>query len=342
MNDTITAPAPRPPQVQLSATPPVSGAVILVRQTPGGTFAWAASSDAVADAATGTAPNETAAHLSALEAILTHPSHTRRRLTLDVQDTPAGHELADFVTEHLLLMPVTLHSIITPGHRPRFYRAHIALEGVIAPSSPPAEHTPAAPARKQTRVVAATDGSLGLGRADGGWAWVTSNGRWDSGTIKAARILPVEVFAILRLVAAHPTVDSLSIWSDSRSAIALIDAVRSGRTTPTQAIDHLEEDRGFAFALFRILLEHPGDINLQWVAAHRGHLLNETADRLAVQARRAKQLGASREVHTSVQHNIITDLRSGMATGKAARKVSRKEARAKNGCFGPGWATAPS
>jgi ribonuclease HI len=164
------------------------------------------------------------------------------------------------------------------------------------------------------RIVAATDGSRRAlpGYTDCGWAWVTNEGQWYAGTIKASSILAVEVFAILHLVAVHANVDEINIGCDSKDAISLISRVRKGLMSPDEAAHSLNLMSRKDLGKFRRLLKFHGNLNLQWVPSHQGHLMNETADRLAVAARRAVDSASDVETCESIQKNIMADFASGL------------------------------
>lgn len=283
--------------MKLSAEPPVGAGIILVRQTPDGAFAWATGSTVMRRPVLGSADNEAVAHLAALEVFLDHPDHVGHRLTLDVKDNPAGHVIVDFVAEHLPHIPVTARRDLRADGGRMFGDIWDALEALVTPRPEP------------VRIVAATHGSRRPKQPEGGWAWVTTDGRWETGDIRGRKTLAVEVLALLRLVLAHPDADSIHIGCDSKQAIAVIHHLRTGEAGINAAMKDLNLKHPKYLTMMETLINHPAEITFQWVPVDEGYLLSDTAHRLAVQACLALQSGMDKSTFTRLQADIVADFR---------------------------------
>lgn len=289
---------PRPPQVKLTAEPPVGAGIILVRQTHDGAFAWATGSTVTGPPALGTAADETVAHLAALEAFLAHPDHAGRRLTLEVADSPGGQAVVEFAAAHLPHIPVTPHpDPRTVGGR-MFSDISAALAEAVA-ARPPAP----------VRVIAATHGSRQRNRPEGGWAWVTTDGRWCTGDIRHRTALAVEVLAVLRLVMAYPQAASFHIGSTSRPVMVLVHHLRTGEVGAAATMMDLNLKHPGYLTMLETLIHHPAEISFQWAPVNKGYLLSSTAHRLATQARLALQSGMDKSTFTHLQVAIVEEFR---------------------------------
>lgn len=87
----------------------------------------------------------------------------------------------------------------------------------------------------------------------------------------------------------HPVlregVGDLKILTDSKAALEVLDRVSTGSLQPFDDTDSIAECK-------RILGSARGvNISYEWVRGHNGHPLNELADRLAVLARRNREMG---------------------------------------------------
>ncbi|MGH2753652.1 MAG: RNase H family protein [Actinomycetota bacterium] len=134
-------------------------------------------------------------------------------------------------------------------------------------------------------LVGATDGSRGR-RPDGGWAWVTADGRSGHG-VKAGDIVAVELEAVAQLLAGIPREQEMEILVDSKDALDLIQRCHLYRQSGWMT------GRGpvrYASVLKRIDSLLAGrKVRLCWIPAHRGFELNEAANRLALYARRVHE-----------------------------------------------------
>ena len=144
-----------------------------------------------------------------------------------------------------------------------------------------------------SRLTAATDGSADnprTGQGPGGWAWVAAEGTFGWGNRPETTHNRMELTAVLKLLEAHPDrplliqaeyyvinifTDLLNGWRE--------DGIRRGR--PLKNSDLLEQIDA------RLIGR---DVKWERVKAHSGHLLNESADRLAGFARLQGKLGHRR------------------------------------------------
>lgn len=139
-----------------------------------------------------------------------------------------------------------------------------------------------------SRLIAATDGSADQpGRGPGGWAWVTTEGTCGWGNDPETTHNRMELTSVLKLLEAHPDrplliqaeylvinifTDLLNGWREQ--------GIRRGR--PLKNSDLIKQ-------IDALLIGK--DIKWERVKAHTGHLLNESADRLAGFARLQGKLG---------------------------------------------------
>ncbi|AUG29393.1 hypothetical protein CXR34_07935 [Microbacterium hominis] len=127
-------------------------------------------------------------------------------------------------------------------------------------------------------MYAASDGSVHPTYGNGAYSWVTSEGDWHVAR-SHTNILASEVMAIASFVRMFRTQGAYFravLFVDSLNAI---DAVMNGAYVHHKI--H-EEELANARALIRT-----GRLELIWVRSHQGHVLNDVADRLALQRHRA-------------------------------------------------------
>jgi ribonuclease HI len=143
-------------------------------------------------------------------------------------------------------------------------------------------------------VTIATDGACpgnGTDAATGGWGWVTTDGECDSGGEPAPSTNNrMELTAVREALAAYPDcdvriitdskliVDTFTRWLDGWKARGM----RKGDGKPVKNADLI-------LGIDRLLAGRA--VTWQHVRGHRGHILNEAADRLATEAA-ARFIGA--------------------------------------------------
>jgi len=165
-----------------------------------------------------------------------------------------------------------------------------------------------------TRTVY-TDGSARRSRGQGGAAWVDDDGNFAALPVDCGFPVVTEIAAITAALEAIPAwVKKVIIKSDSREAVRTVNEVqRTGSTTcvtkgPTaplrKALDQVSKH---------------ARIEVKWVKGHKGNVLNECADRLAVLARRTHDAGLSQETLDQRAQNVVIE------TFEKIRGVQRNE-----------------
>ena len=140
---------------------------------------------------------------------------------------------------------------------------------------------------KPSPLVIAVDGSRSR-NGDGSWAWINEYGRWDAQAGRYTSILIAEMEGILNAIRAHKGTRPLHILCDSKFAISLAQDALAG----VPAGEHVSN--GAARVMGLIARAGEGrTITIEWVKGHNGHPLNDRADRLAVHARRARDLAGT-------------------------------------------------
>lgn len=152
----------------------------------------------------------------------------------------------------------------------------------------------------QRPLQVATDASVSK-RGSAGIACVDENGRQHTMRLHSRNTVYCELRAI-RMALANFS-GPLRILSDSQSSITLI--TNQDSTARRSHVQALVEQ-------IRTLMANR-DVTLEWVRGHNGHPLNEAADRLAMAARRARELSTPRPIAQQIKQQIVTDLISGAA-----------------------------
>jgi len=114
-------------------------------------------------------------------------------------------------------------------------------------------------------------------------------------TVVAGELLAIEL-AIDRF-----TDRRLHILTDSQSALQYL-----GVTHPDRPLPRDGEATAVADRIRHSLVGR--EVRFSWVRGHNGHLLNETADRLAVAARRAYEAGIPTETRRAIAEQIVEPL----------------------------------
>lgn len=149
-------------------------------------------------------------------------------------------------------------------------------------------------------LVLACDSSRGRGKTVNGCGYVLAYasgaepilGAYTSvsahGGIRAGELAAIRR-GLQSTLTHHPVlrrgIGDLKVLTDSRSALEMLDRVSEGNLQPFDDSDSISECK-------RILGSARGvNISYEWVRGHDGHPLNELADRLAVLARRNREMG---------------------------------------------------
>jgi ribonuclease HI len=139
-------------------------------------------------------------------------------------------------------------------------------------------------------VTVATDGACKKNPGPAGWAWVTEDGRWASGSLRAGTNNIGELLAVLNALQAHAATADLSLLIDSQYVIDSYSkwmdgwARRGWSTAAGAPVANQDIMRALIAARDgRRALGLP-DAKLVKVKGHSGHTLNAWADIKAVEA----------------------------------------------------------
>ena len=131
------------------------------------------------------------------------------------------------------------------------------------------------------RITVATDGSCNCVTRKGGWAWVTDCYGSDSGPESDTTNNAMELTAILQALLAFPHPQPLHIQSDSMYSLDCITKWWKGWEAKGWVKRDGEPVKNKDL-IQRIVVElKERDVTFEHVRGHRGHRLNEMADRLA-------------------------------------------------------------
>lgn len=160
------------------------------------------------------------------------------------------------------------------------------------------------------RLLVATDGSFGSGARTpvGGWSWVDGDGRFQtgSGRVKGGRLgaTVAEVRAVIAALKGHHRSRGLLIRSDSVAAIELAQRLQCGRGVRSSV------PRDEVWGLQRAIAGR--DVAFEWVRGHTGDPMNECADRLAVAARRCRELVVASDTASALLKEIAAEYLAAM------------------------------
>lgn len=179
--------------------------------------------------------------------------------------------LRDAVTDKLdahRFVPADLISMNTSADWAQQTRAHLRDEL--------ARHEQAQFAKRV--IYGASDGSVHPIYGNGAYAWVSSDGRWHVAR-SHTRILASEVMGILSFVRAF-----IAEGSHHR-AVLFVDSLNAIEAVTEGPFVHSRINQA-TLELARTLIK-TGRLELIWVRGHQGHVLNDIADRIALQRHRA-------------------------------------------------------
>lgn len=255
---------------------------------------------------------------------------------------PSNRELAAQISEAVGSLGVEVDQVFTSDWQTASLLKDKTDLPVSTLSAPPASLAKARNGiagierRAVTGLVLACDASRGKGRNINGCGWIlaypagadpvvgTYTAVSDHGGIRAGELAAIRrgLQATLNL---HPVLrdgtGTLTVLTDSKAALELLERVAAGEA-PT------EEDTDSVHECKRILGSARGvDIRFEWVRGHDGHPLNEFADRLAVLARRNREMG----VDDITAHRMVAGVREdakGLDLGAWVRDNTPKRAAA--------------
>lgn len=137
-------------------------------------------------------------------------------------------------------------------------------------------------------ITVATDGACEGNPGPAGWAWVVSPTCWAAGSLGVATNNVAELEAIRRVLTGIPHTYRLKVLSDSEYAINTVTKWHRGwakngwRTKNGAPV----QNRALIEQIVDMLDNRYAEARFEWVRGHSGLLLNEAADKLAVEARR--------------------------------------------------------
>lgn len=167
-------------------------------------------------------------------------------------------------------------------------------------------------------LVLSTDASIAHGGKVAGLGWVISGtdgsvlscGQRADTVARCGDILTGELLAIRwglqSVISRHPVPapeqGTVTIESDSRDALRILRTLAAGRVPRTCTAEQLK--------LARKILDESAHMPVvyRWVKGHNGNTMNESADRLAVLARRNSEFGVTAEVSQKMFRDLREDL----------------------------------
>lgn len=161
-----------------------------------------------------------------------------------------------------------------------------------------------------TPTTIATDASVQLGRAGVGIGGVTADGRYYAKFYEQSTDILVGELLAIRDALTFFSDPVVTLLSDNKKAVALVKEVIGTDTNlpmlhrKTSVVKVLREIRSAAT---------DRQVEIDWVRAHVGHVLNEGADRLAVAARRAARSKLSMRERTVIFTQIMNDVTADLA-----------------------------
>lgn len=166
-------------------------------------------------------------------------------------------------------------------------------------------------------LYAASDGSVHPHYGNGASAWVTSDGHWF---VKRGpkRILGAELAAILSFA------DMLSRNTTHHRAVLFVDSLTAIEEITSDRFLHFPFDQDVV-AMTRKMISS-GRLELVWVRSHQGHLLNDLADRIALQRHRAVRSDLSGAQVNTICQRIIDGAAGELAATDWAAEAQRARA----------------
>lgn len=251
-----------------------------------------------------TSPKHLAASLDAFEYLVEIAAEMGESLTLYISDNRLRRKLMS------VLGSFPTVTVVDVARGSLLQLSNIASDSLDADTRareippPPDRRRPKIKRLNRKELTIATDASKGR-RKGVGIACISESGKWYQaiGTT-ATSVLEGELLAIELAIdnfRGHP----LHILTDSQDALQRLGALQVAapgalRTTPRQMK-----------VIERILaVKEERKIRFSWVRGHQGHMLNETANRLAIAARRAYESNIPRETQLSIAIEIVKSERS--------------------------------
>lgn len=183
----------------------------------------------------------------------------------------------------------------------------------------------------QSPVTVATDGACKRNPGPAGWAWVTADGRWGSGSLRAGTNNVGELLALLNALQRFGDIVSLTIEIDSAYVINAYDSWMDGWqrrgwvTAAGEPVANAEIMRALLTARNTRRAACLPDVTLVKVKGHSGHVLNAWADIKAVQASERGAAGIESE-HGTDYGDPAADT-TGLPAGATVRTAPKRKYR---------------
>lgn len=259
--------------------------------------------------------------LTAFEHVLHAPDLSGRHLVIYCPDADFLDAVAplDQAWPHVVFQPWS--ETLASGQLVRAARRAAAALFVVEDDTPAVVEVVPVLRKPKPALVVATDGSAKRTSTNNtaGFGWIAEDGRHGQGRINGS-VLAAELAAIENLLAHLPAKRDLTVLVDSRSALNVVHQLQRGVAAPTGA-KGVPENLLHGVAKGLVKYAHH-TVQFKWVRAHSGHVLNEGADRLAVQARRGKSLRVPADVQAMTRERIVQETMEALRAGIVATDAS--------------------
>lgn len=158
--------------------------------------------------------------------------------------------------------------------------------------------------RPPHHVIVGTDASKGSD-SKVGWSYATSDGRVRSGVINAEDIGRGEFHAVTCAIERYQDTECgiLDILTDSWEVYKTINNPQA------KPHERVKQHAVHCLDAINYARRHDLEVRVHWVRGHSGNILNEHADRAAVNARRCKHWDLGKAHFKRMEHQIRRDLR---------------------------------
>lgn len=181
-------------------------------------------------------------------------------------------------------------------------------------------------------VTVATDGACKRNPGPAGWAWVTADGRWGSGSLAAGTNNIAELLALLNALTRFSDVPALTLEIDSQYVISSYASWMDGWsrrgwvTSSGEPVANVEIMKQLLAARDARRAAGLPDVALVKVKGHSGHILNALADIKAVGASERGEKGLESVEGTDFGHPAAdtTQLPAGATVRAPKRKYPRR------------------
>jgi ribonuclease HI len=162
--------------------------------------------------------------------------------------------------------------------------------------------------RPPHHVIVGTDASKSYS-TETGWGFATSDGRLSSGVINTTDIGRGEFYAVTCAVEKYQDTECkvLDVLTDSWEVYKTINNPAS------RPLDRVKQHAVHCLDAIAYARRHDLEVRVHWVRGHCGNLLNEHADRAAMNARRCRNWDLGKTHTRFMEHQIRRDLRDAIS-----------------------------